>query len=62
MIISFDDGLIEFHRQLVCGEVYSRLPGKNEETLAMISVYKFGNPKAKIEAKRWLKKVMEGVE
>ena len=34
---------------------------KNEETLAMISVYMFGNPAAKLEAKKWLQKVMEGV-
>ena len=61
IMIDFDNKLNEFHRQLVCGEVYSRIPGKNEETLAMISVYMFGNPAAKLEAKRWLKKVMEGV-
>ena len=40
----------EFHRQLVCGEVYSRIPGKNEETLAMISVYMFGKPATRLEA------------
>ena len=60
-MIDFDNKLNEFHRQLVCGEVYSRIPGKNEETLAMISVYRFGNPAAKLEAQIWLKKVMEGV-
>ena len=60
-MIDFDNKLNEFHRQLVCGEVYSRIPGKNEETLAMISVYRFGNTVAKLEAKIWLKKVMEGV-
>ena len=60
-MIDFDNKLNEFHRQLVCGEVYSRIPGKNEETLAMISVYRFCNPAAKLEAKIWLKKVMEGV-
>ena len=62
IMIDFDNKLNEFHRQLVCGEVYSRIPGKNEETLAMISVYRFGNPVAKLEAQIWLKKVMEGVE
>ena len=60
-MIDFDNKLNEFHRQLVCWEVYSRIPGKNEETLAMISVYRFGNPVAKLEAQIWLKKVMEGV-
>ena len=61
IIIGFDNKLNEFHRQLVCGEVYSRIQGKNEETLAMISLYRHGAPWAKIEAKRWLQKVMEGV-
>ena len=60
-MIDFDNKLNEFHRQLVCGEVYSRIPGKNEETLAMISVYRFGNTETKLEAQIWLKKVMEGV-
>ena len=60
-MIDFDNKLNEFHRQLVCGEVYSRIPGKKEEILAMISVYMFGNPEAKLEAKRWLQNVMEGV-
>ena len=60
-MIDFDNKLNEFHRQLVCGEVYSRLPGKNEETLAMISLYRHGAPWAKLEAKRWLQKVIEGV-
>ena len=55
-MIDFDNKLNEFHRQLVCGEVYSRIPGKNEETLAMISVYRFGNTTAKLEAQIWLKK------
>ncbi|CYU27914.1 hypothetical protein [Streptococcus suis] len=59
--MSFEDRLAEFRRQLISGAIYSRLPGKNEETLAMISVYRFGAPLAKIEAKRWLQKVMEGV-
>ncbi|HEM6498907.1 TPA: hypothetical protein U2E07_000940 [Streptococcus suis] len=61
-MISFDDRLDEFRRQLIFGTIYSRLPGKNEETLAMISVYRYGVPLAKLEAKRWLQKVMEGVE
>ncbi|MGV3027891.1 hypothetical protein ACEF00_03935 [Streptococcus hyovaginalis] len=61
-MISFDDRLDEFHRQLIFGTVYSRLPGKKEETLAMISVYRYGVPLAKLEAKRWLQKVMEGLE
>ena len=61
-MIDFDNKLNEFHRQLVCGEVYSRIPGKNEETLAMISLYHHGAPWAKLEAKKWLQNVMEGVE
>lgn len=61
-MISFDDRLDEFRRQLISGAIYSRLPGKNEETLAMISVYRYGALLAKLEAKRWLQKVMEGVE
>ena len=60
-MIDFDNKLNEFHRQLVCGEVYSRITGKNEETLAMISLYHHGEPWAKLEAQIWLKKVMEGV-
>ncbi|HEM5085767.1 TPA: hypothetical protein VB844_000513 [Streptococcus suis] len=59
--MNFEDRLAEFRRQLISGAIYSRLPGKNEETLAMISVYRFGAPLVKIEAKRWLQKVMEGV-
>ena len=51
-MIDFDNKLNEFHRQLVCWEVYSRIPGKNEETLAMISVYHHGAPWAKLEAKQ----------
>ena len=62
IIIDFDNKLNEFHRQLVCGEVYSRIPGKKEETLAVISLYHHGAPWAKLEAQIWLKKVMEGVE
>jgi hypothetical protein len=44
------------------GKRVERIPGKNEETLAMISLYRHGAPWAKLEAKRWLQKVMEGVE
>ena len=61
-MIDFDNKLNEFHRQLVCGDVYSRIPGKKEETLAVISLYHHGAPWAKLEAKKWLQKVMEGVE
>ena len=61
-MIDFDNKLNEFHRQLVCVEVYSHIPGKNEETLAMISLYHHGAPLAKLEAKKWLQKVMGGVE
>ena len=61
-MIDFDNKLNEFHRQLVCGNIYSRLPGKNEETLAMISLYRNGAPRAKLEAKKLLQKVMWGVE
>ena len=42
--------------------IYGRpLVGKNEETLAMISLYRHGTPWAKLEAKKWLQKVMEGL-
>ena len=61
-MIDFDNKLNEFHRQLVSGEVYSRIPGKKEETLAVISLYHHGAPLAKLEAKKWLQKVMGGVE
>ena len=61
-MISFEDRLDEFREQLISGAIYSRLPGKNEETLAMISLYRFGSSNAKLEAKRWLQKVMDGVE
>lgn len=61
-MIRFEVKLDEFRRQLISGAIYSRLPGKNEETLAMISLYRYGAPLAKLEAKRWLRKVMEGVE
>ena len=60
-MINFEDRLDDFHKGLVSEDIYSRLPGKNEETLAMISLYRFGAPRAKLEAKKWLQKVMEGV-
>ena len=59
-MIDFDNKLNEFHRRLVCGEVYSRITGKKEETLAVISLYHHGAPWAKPEAKKWLQKVMGG--
>ena len=59
-MIDFDNKLNEFHRQLVRGEAYSRIPGKNEETLAMISLYHHGAPWAKLEAKKWLQKAIGG--
>lgn len=58
---SFEDKLNEFRQLLISGELYSTIPGKNEETLAMISVYRFGKSRMKREAKEWLEKVMEGV-
>ncbi|MGC6552008.1 hypothetical protein ACPC58_01855 [Streptococcus sp. VTCC 12905] len=58
---SFENRLHDFHKGLISGNIYSRLPGKNEETLAMISLYRHGAPWAKLEAKMWLQKVMEGV-
>lgn len=60
-MISFDDRLDDFHKGLISGDIYSRLQGKNEETLAMISLYRFGAPWEKPEARRWLQKAMEGV-
>ena len=60
-MISFEDKLDDFHKGLVSGDIYNRLPGGNEETLAMISLYRHGVPWAKLEAKKWLQKVMEGV-
>ena len=60
-MVSFDDRLDDFHKGLVSGDIYSRLQRKNEEALAMISLYRHGAPWAKLEAKRWLKKVMESV-
>ena len=61
-MMSFEDRLDYFHKGLIYGNIYSRLPGKNEKTLAMISLYRHGAPWAKLEAKRWLQKVMEGRE
>ena len=61
-MINFDDRLDDFHKGLVSGDIYSRLQVKTEETLAMISLYHHGAPWAKTEAKKWLQKVMEGVE
>ena len=61
-MINFEDKLDDFHKGLVSGDIYSRIHGKNEETLAMISLYRHGAPWAKLEAKRWLQKVIEGVE
>jgi hypothetical protein len=58
---SFENRLHEFHKWLIYGNIYSRLPQKNEEALAMISLYRHGAPWAKLEAKKWLQKVMEGV-
>ena len=60
-MISFDDRLDDFHKWLVSGDIYSRLKEKNEEALAMISLYRHGAPWAKLEAKRWLQKVIEGL-
>ena len=56
---NFEDRLDDFHKGLISGNIYSRLPWKNEETLAMISLYHHGGPWAKLEAKKWLQKVME---
>ena len=61
-MMSFEDRLDYFHKELISGNIYSRLPGKNEEALAMISLYHHGALWAKLEAKKWLQKVMEGVE
>ena len=58
---NFEDRLDDFHKGLISGDIYSRLPEKNEETLAMISLYRHGASWAKLEAKRRLQKVMEGV-
>ena len=58
-MVSFDDRLDDFHKGLVSGDIYSRLQRKNEEALAMISLYRHGAPWAKLEAKKWLQKVME---
>ena len=56
-----EDRLDNFHKGIISGDIYSRLSGKNEEALFMISLYHHGAPWAKLEAKRWLQKVMEGV-
>ena len=61
-MMSFEDRLDDLHKGLISGDIYSSLPGKNEETLAMIRLYRHGASLAKLEAKRWLQKVMEGVE
>ena len=58
---NFEDRLDNFHKGIISGDIYSRLNGKKIETLAMISLYHHGAPWAKLEAKRWLQKVMEGV-
>lgn len=58
---SFEDKLNEFRQLLISGKIYSRIAGKNEETLAMISVYRFGESRAKRVAKEWLEKVMKEV-
>ena len=60
-MMSFEDKLDDFHKGLISGDIYSRLQGKNEEALAMINLYRFGAPWSKLEAKRWLQKVMEGL-
>lgn len=59
--ISEEDFQYKFRQLLIAGELYSNIPGKNEETLAMISVYRFGESRAKREAREWLEKIMEGV-
>ena len=58
---NFEDKLDVFHKGLISEDIYSRLQGKKIETLAMISLYRHGAPLAKLEAKKWLQKVMEGV-
>lgn len=58
---SFEDKLNKFRKLLISGKLYSNISEKNEETLAMISVYRFGESRAKREAREWLEKVMEGV-
>ena len=58
---NFEDRLDDLHKGLISGDIYSRLPGKNEETLAMIDLYHHGAPWARLEAKKLLQKVMEGV-
>lgn len=58
---SFEEKLNKFRQLLIAGKLYSNISEKNEETLAMISVYRFRESGAKREAKVWLEKVMEGV-
>ena len=58
---SFENKLNKFRQLLIAGELYSNIPGKNEETLAMISGYRFGESRVKREAREWLEKIMEGV-
>ena len=58
--MSFEDRLDDFHKGLISGNIYSLLPGKNEQTLAMISLYHHGASWAKLEAKRWLQKAIGG--
>jgi hypothetical protein len=41
---NFEDRLDNFHKGLIFGNIYSRLPRKNEETLAMINLYRHGAP------------------
>ncbi|HEM3698930.1 TPA: hypothetical protein U1C85_002016 [Streptococcus suis] len=59
---SFENRLHDFHKGIISGNIYSRLHGKKIEALAMISLYHHGAPWAKLEAKKWLQKVMEGIE
>ena len=59
---NFEDRLDNFHKRLISGDIYSRLHGKKIEALAMISLYHHGAPWAKLEAKKWLQKVMEAEE
>ena len=60
-VMSFEDRLDDFHKGLISGDIYSRLRGKKTEALAMIGLYHHGAQWAKLEAKKWLQKVMVGV-
>ena len=60
-MMNFEDRLDNFHKGLISGDIYSRLQWENEEALAMISLYRHGAPWAKLEAKRRLQNVMEGL-